>query len=86
MDKKIDTALKPANALDVAAAIFEGPGEPDTALTFTPELAFLFNGSSEARRQGLKAIDLMMSGVEPDVALTLAFDNLRAAAINQMMN
>jgi hypothetical protein len=86
MDRKTDTALRPASVQDVAAAIFEGPGEPDTALTFTPELAFLFNGSVEGRKQGLNAIDLMLSGVEPDVALSLAFDNLRTAAINQMKN
>jgi hypothetical protein len=83
-DDKYDTVLKPADPADIAAAIFDGPGEPDSALRFSPELAFLFNGSSEARKQGLHAIDLMMSGVQPDLALAVAFDNLREAAVNNL--
>lgn len=77
MGSKFDGAAKPADMRDVAAAIFDGPGQVDSALTFTPELAFLFNGPAEAKAEGLNAIDLMMSGVSPEVALTAAFDNLR---------
>lgn len=86
MAKNYDGALKPADIQDIAAAIFEGPGQPDTALQFSPELAFLFNGNAEFKKQGLHAIDLMMSGVDPDTALTAAYDNLRAAAVNRHLN
>ena len=79
-----DRAAKPADMNDVANAIFEGPGEPDTALTFSPELAFLFNGPAEAKAEGLNAIGLMLSGVQPEVALMAAFDNLRLHAVAQM--
>lgn len=84
MSNKYDGELKRADVRDVAAAIFDGPGQPDSALKFSPELAFLFNGPAEAKAQGLNAIDLMMSGVEPEVALMAAFDNLRLHAVKEM--
>lgn len=86
MTKNFDGALKPADIQDIAAVIFEAPGKPDTALQFSPELAFLFNGNAESKLQGLHAIDLMMSGVDPEVALNTAYDNLRVAVMTRHLN
>ena len=86
MKKKFDGALKKPDAEDVAEALFEAGARTDTAMTLNPALAFLFNGSAASKAEGLQAIELIISGVEPDLAIAHAYENLHTAAVRKMMN
>lgn len=86
MKRKFDGALKKPDAETVAEAIFEGEGKTDTVMAFSPALAFLFNGNAAAKAEGLQAIDLIIAGVEPDLAIAHAYQNLQTAAIRKMVN
>jgi hypothetical protein len=86
MKKKFDGSIKKPDAEEVAAALFEAGSRTDTAMSFSPALAWLFNGNAAAKAEGLQAVDLIISGVEPDLAIAHAYENLHNAAARKMMN
>ncbi|MEZ0225561.1 MAG: hypothetical protein ACAH83_13480 [Alphaproteobacteria bacterium] len=86
MKGKFDGAIKKPDAEEVAEALFESGARTDTAMTFSPALAFLFNGNAAAKEEGLQAINLIITGVEPDLAIAHAYENLHNAAVRKMMN